>query len=117
MRTTENKNTYEKAKSSFFLAATIEGRSQETLNLYEYALGAFENYSKPVSPIEATTSDIRGYVLNLIDRDFARATVATHIKELRVFYNFLVSEDYLEKSPMTGIKTPKLSHVISKPEG
>ena len=47
MRTTENKNTYEKAKSSFFLAATIEGRSQETLNLYEYALEAFENYSKP----------------------------------------------------------------------
>lgn len=120
MKTTCERITFEKARSSFFLAATIEGRSRQTLNLYEYSLDSLARYMEPTSPLEATSADVRRYLLTLTDAGYAPATIATHVKELKVFFNFLASEGHLEKSPIDRIRGPKLPrsypYVLSEEE-
>ncbi len=99
---------YQKIRSSFFLALTIEGRSKHTLELYEYTLKSFEKFLGDKTPLEAETNDIRQYLLALSQRNYAKATIYTHHKQLKAVYNFLVAEDFLAKQPMANIKAPQI---------
>lgn len=104
---------------SFFLAATIEGKSKRTLELYDETLKPFAEFIKPKSLLEATSNDIRSFVFDLQKKNRARATIYTHLKELRVFYNYVFT-DRKEENPMANIKAPKLPksypYVLSEDE-
>ncbi len=99
--------SYKEIRDSFFLAATIEGRSEQTLALYENTLRQFEKYLETETPLVADSIKIRRFIAQLTKRELAKATIATHVKELNVFYNFLTSENYIETNPMKLIKAPK----------
>lgn len=98
---------YQKAHDAFFLAATVEGKSQRTLSLYEYALASVETFLEDKNPLEATTDDIRRYLL-CQEGQKSKATIATYLKELHVFYNFAANEGFINENPATGIKPPRL---------
>lgn len=55
--------------------------------------------------------DKRRYMLMLKDAGYSIATIATHHKELKVFYNFLLNEEHVTKNPTTPIKAPKQPRV------
>jgi len=103
-----NEISYQKALDSFYLLATIEGKSRNTIELYEYVLKSFKSFLEKKNPVQATSNDIRLYMLYLNDKKYKKSTIGTHLKELRVFYNFLLAEGHIEISPVNGIKSPKL---------
>lgn len=100
--------SYQKMRDSFFLAATIEGKSSDTLDLYERILKRFETFLSGKDPSEASSSDIRRYLLSMSEKGYKKATIATHYKKLHAFYNFFVSEGAIEKNPLSEIRPPKL---------
>lgn len=52
--------------------------------------------------------DIRAYLTELNDKQYARRTIARRISALRSFYKFLVRENVLEYSPLAKVRSPKL---------
>lgn len=109
MRTLKPQITnYLLARDAFFLAAQVEGKSKRTLELYETTLKAFESFLEDTSPLEATSNDIRRFLLHLEVCGFAKATIYTHQKQLRVLYNFFSCEGHLEKNPMEAIRQIRL---------
>jgi site-specific recombinase XerD len=102
---------YLQAKESFFLSAQVEGKSRRTLELYEETLKKFELFLKDKDLLCANSTDIRQFLFSLEKQGFAKATLYTHHKELRVFYNFLLNEGYISENPMKGIKPPKMPRV------
>ena len=106
--------TFTDAKEHFFLAATVEGRSRRTLELYEETLKKFEEHIKAMPLEEVSSTDIRRFLLNLEAAGYADATRWTHCKYLKVFFRFLVSEDYLMENPLAKVKCPKMAKVYPK---
>lgn len=100
--------TFNKAKESFYLMAQVEGRSKETLKLYDYVLNRFQQFleDKPLEQIEA--NDIRQYLFQLSDKGYSKSTVYTHHKELSALFRFLASEGAITSNPMENIKAPTL---------
>lgn len=119
MKTT-NTAEWQRIRDSFFLAATIDGKSPKTISLYELVINRFVDFMSPRTPLETTPNDIRLFLLGLQERGYAKTYQFTHYKEIKVLLNFLVSEGHLEKSPMAGIKGPKLPrcypYVLSEEE-
>ncbi len=52
--------------------------------------------------------DIRAYLAELNQKQYARRTIARRISSLRSFYKYLVRENCLEYNPFSKVKTPKL---------
>lgn len=52
--------------------------------------------------------DIRAYLTELNDKQYARRTIARRVSALRSFYKFLVRENVLEYSPLAKVRSPKL---------
>ena len=46
--------------------------------------------------------------MSLSEKDYKKSTIGTHLKELRVFYNFLSTEECIEKNPTEGVMGPKI---------
>ncbi len=102
-----NTKNYQKIKSTFFLAATIEGRSNNTIEQYDYVLKPYERFLGDKTPIEASTHDLRQYILKLSEKGYKKSTIYTHHKILKVFYNFLVAEEHVTVNPIAKIKAPR----------
>lgn len=52
--------------------------------------------------------DIRSYLAQLNDKQYARRTIARRISALRSFYKYLVRENLLDNNPMAKVHSPKL---------
>lgn len=84
-----------------------EGLAQKTLEGYGRMLGRFSRYMrKNVEDISAM--DIRMYLANRSKEDIKTTTLANDTDILRGFFNFLEDEEYISKSPMKKIKSPKI---------
>ena len=87
--------------------------SEHTLTSYGKDLLAFAEFIHAhkeehffwtqISPL-----DIRAYLTELNDKQYARRTIARRVSALRSFYKFLVRENVLEYSPLAKIRSPKL---------
>lgn len=92
----------------FKLMARVEGRSDKTLNLYDYVFGRFsKQIQEEVVVQEIEARDIRQYLALLMDEGLKNTSVAIHYRVLKAFFNWLVDEGKLSESPMQGIKEPK----------
>lgn len=85
-------------------------RSERTRDLYRQSVQRFdawlETQDRPTS-IDVTRRDVTGFLNQLHDTDgIGPGTVALHFRNLRAFFNWLVSEDELERSPMAKMKAP-----------
>lgn len=84
-----------------------EGLSDITLKDYGRTLGRFANaIRKNVEDISAM--DIRMYLANRSKENIKTTTLAHDTDVLRGFFNWLEDEEYIDKSPMRKIKTPKV---------
>lgn len=94
---------------TFMYLATrkTEGLSDNTLKGYGRTIGRFARHiRKNVEDI--TAMDIRIYIANRSKEDLKNTTLANDTDILRGFFNFLEDEEYIHKSPMRKIKTPKV---------
>lgn len=87
--------------------------SEHTLTSYEKDLLAFTEFvykrtEKTCLWEQIGPLDIRAYLLDLNDKQYARRTIARRVSALRSFYKFLVRENVLEYSPLAKIRSPKL---------
>lgn len=84
-----------------------EGLSDITLKSYGRTLGRFaDSMRRNVEDI--TTMDIRVYLANYSKTGVKTTTVASHTDIIRGFFNWLEDEEYIAKSPMRKIKSPKI---------
>ncbi len=91
----------------YLAARKIEGLSKGTLKSYGRVLKRFSNSTgKNVEDI--TTMDIRIYLINYSKTGVKNSTLATETNILRGFFNWLEDEEYIIKSPMRKIKSPKI---------
>ena len=88
--------------------------SWHTIESYQKDLAAFAEFMlrrkakqdffwQQVGPL-----DVRGYLAELNEKQYARRTIARRISALRSFFKYLVREAVIEYSPLTKVRTPKL---------
>lgn len=87
--------------------------SEHTLISYQKDLAAFSTFMQKRSGTailweQIGPLDIRAYLSELNNKQYARRTIARRISALRSFYKFMVRENVLEYSPLTKIHSPKL---------
>jgi len=115
----------------FILNAKVEGLSSRTIDYYQDKLGNFqwyvENQGLPTNPTGVTTDHIRHFLAYLRDNkrrwesDNPRAnkplsprSIQHYYGCLRSFFNWLVSEGYIESNPVLAIKPPKAPRTLVK---
>ncbi len=90
-----------------------EGLSDKTIEGYGRTLGRFaDTLRKNVEDVSAM--DIRMYLASYAKTGVKNTTVATTTDILRGFFNWLEGEEYIPKSPMRKIKSPKVEKRIRK---
>ncbi len=87
--------------------------SQYTLTSYQKDLNAFSVFMSKRTGVsflwqQVSPLDVRGYLAELNEKQYARRTIARRISALRSFFKFLVREAVIEFSPLTKVRTPKL---------
>lgn len=103
------------AYEDFSLMAKVDGRSEKTLNLYQYVYDRFtEQVPKHRSVKEIEARDIRQYLSLLMDEGLKNTTVAIHHRVLQAFFNWLVEENFIEKAPTDKISEPKTPNKFPK---
>lgn len=110
--------------ANFLSALSVEkGSSNNTLDAYRNDLGQFAAFvRKQTAKSEGTQlgwevvdrSLLLNYLVNLRERSYAPATMARKMAAVKSFFNFLVAEGRLEKSPAEGIAGPKVGKSLPK---
>lgn len=102
------------ARDLFFLKAKVEGLLSKTIRNYNYVLDSFADWFSGAeagrnAEIESIDHHlIRKYLLVLQEKNLSKATLATHHRILRVFFNFLKREGFIDHSPLEKITAPRL---------
>jgi len=86
--------------------------SKNTVESYKRDLGQFSTFYK-TSFLQCTTKDLDQYISTKYTK-IAATSIARLISSIKQFFNFLVSDGYLEASPALHLKQPKASRQIPK---
>ena len=87
--------------------------SDHTISAYRRDLKDFYVFVKTINSVPASRKKmpdehiIRRYLAGLQEKGLARTSVLRKIASLRSFFNYMVREDFIKDSPMTGILSPK----------
>lgn len=92
------------AMGAFTLFARVEGRAKRTIKDYEDVFRGFGAFAGDPAITEITPGLIRAYIAKLQEQGYAKATINIRLSVLRAFFNWLVREGHLEKSPMALVK-------------
>lgn len=60
-------------------------------------------------------NDIRLFLLSLKEHGLSPASIHVYYRSLNTFFNWLVNDGHLDKSPMQNINPPKLDNVLIRP--
>ena len=97
---------------SFIEYITFQRRySPATITNYVKDLDDFEGYIKELNINSIRQIDynvIRGYLMALRERKYAKKTISRHISTLKSFFKYLLGEHVIDNNPMSLITTPKL---------
>lgn len=99
-------------KESFLQYISTEKRySRNTVISYRNDMNQFFEWMQlnhpDVSPEDAKTSQVRGWMVSLIEGGCVASTVHRKISALRSFYNYMRRHGYSNADPMSGLKLPK----------
>lgn len=92
----------------------VEKNSSDlTVTNYRKDLRAFKEFwleraGAAATWLEVAALDIRAYLADLNNKEYARRTIARRISALRSFYKYLVREGLLTDSPLAKVHSPKL---------
>lgn len=111
----------------------VSGHSKNTIALYRWSLGSFCQWlvanNRPTTINSISVGDARGFLQHEGQRDSncppkdntrSRTTkrsdrsIHIHARSIRAFFNWLVNEEYLDKSPMAKLKPPKLEQKLKE---
>lgn len=120
---TENEGAapLQKLLRSYLIACKVEGKSPNTLTIYSRVIGYFTQFVQDSDVTHITAQHIRLFLLSYHDkclpngRKLTSATVNAYYRALKTFFNWLVAEGFLTKSPMQNIKPPKVDKKIIRP--
>lgn len=106
----------------YLIACHVEGKSPSTLSIYGQMIGQFIRFSDqhgfPDDPGKVTASDIRLFLLSQQQRGLSPASVNAYYRPLKTFFNWLVTEGFINEkpgSPMEKIKPPRIPRKIVRP--
>ena len=104
---------------NYLIADKVEGKSPSTLVIYCRVAGYFIQFAHannfPDEAASITASHVRLFLLSLQERGLAPASVNAYYRALNTFFNWLVNEGFIEKSPMQTIKPPRIPRKVVKP--
>lgn len=95
-------------------AAWLAGyRVEKTRVAYAHSIGQWFDWctSNGVDPVRAIRAHVDLFMRTLEAQGYADRTVASRISCISAFYTYLVDEDVLAKSPVKGVKRPKIDRV------
>lgn len=110
------------AEAFFEMLAVERDSAFNTLESYRTDLEDYDSYlaRQNRTLTEASTDDVRGYLIELTDRGFAATSQARRLSALRQFYRFCYAEGWRGDDPTRTIATPKkgqsLPNVLSEAE-
>ena len=95
------------AISAFFSYCNSKNLSENTIIYYGYRLKSFKKYLEKnfpsIIPSEMTSPIIRNYIA-YESKQNSPSTANHSIITLRAFFNYLVKDELLERSPMSGVE-------------
>ena len=87
------------------------GLSINSIKSYEYDLNLFRNYIKSnhilETPINCKSDTLKDYLYNNLSKKKSRSQ-ARSISALKSYFNYLIFEGHIQKSPISDIESPKL---------
>lgn len=96
------------AMEEFELMTKVSGKAESTIESYNYTYDRLTKEIDKDTPIGSiSTKDVRLFLSGLMDDGLSKNTVAIHYRNLGVFFNWLVEENFLEISPLEPIDEPK----------
>lgn len=102
---------------TFLLSCKVSGLSEYTLKAYSYQLGKFVHFCRELHQNDAkliTTHHIRLFILKLQETN-KPISISDYLKTIRRFFNWLIEEGIIDKSPARNVRLGKLPRVIIKP--
>lgn len=102
---------------AFLLSCRVDELSPTTIQNYRYQIGSFLRFHHQLNLTpggEVTVHHIRLFLLKLQDKN-SPISVRDYYKSLRRFFNWLVEEGLLERTPMTTIHPPRIPKKIIRP--
>lgn len=96
------------AIETFKYASRVEGKAKSTIDQYNYVFDNFlDSVKADIKITEITPNAIRRFLQKLMDSKLAKTTVSIHYRVTQTFFNWLVGESLLDKSPLENINPPK----------
>ena len=96
------------AIDNFLLYLKALGRRQKTLHTYQTRLQWFMD-SIPYAQLgKIKVEDIDRWAAGMRDSDLAEATVNSRIRDVRSFFKWCASRNYIERSPASHLKVKKI---------
>jgi site-specific recombinase XerD len=98
---------------SYTRGLRLQRRSDYTIRNYSKSFRMLAEYLKDVPVTEATRTDLEGF----FDQRFEEvlpSTVHSDYVNLRPFFNWLIAEDYITRSPMARIPAPDYEYKIPR---
>jgi integrase/recombinase XerC len=104
--------TLEQALTDFLSSLSGKNRSAATIRAYQTDIHQFvmwlhENNMVVLSPAQVERADITDYLASLAQRRLSGVSRARKVAALREYFRYLVEHEYLAKSPMDTVETPK----------
>ena len=107
--------------NAFLLSCRVDGLAPATLKNYQYQLGRFVSFCNSLLAADnllpgnnITAQQIRLFLLKLRETN-SPVSVGDYYKAIKRFFNWLVEEGLIEKTPMQNIKPPKKEEKIIRP--
>lgn len=99
--------TLQESLDEFLFQKKLAGLSPATLSDYQTFLTIMVKAIGPLTPLESLSyQTVSNYILSLYDRSLSRSTVATYIRNTRIFLRWVYQEHGLSFNP-SKIKVPK----------
>ncbi len=106
--TISHSTTFTEGYNKFMLHCRAKNLRYHTINTYKQHLTLFQNFlDKPILE-EVTTDYLREYIVETMDTEVADATVASRVRSLRVFFNFLTREKIIANNPTDNLDKIKV---------
>ena len=98
----------------FLLSCKVTGLSPRSLDFYRDKINRFIRFVGEVNIEEIEASHIRLFLLKLQETN-CPMSIHDYYRGIRRFFNWLIEEEYLERSPMRNLKPPRVPRKIIKP--
>jgi tyrosine recombinase XerC len=86
--------------------------SQNTINAYIKDIISLIQFSKDIKKVDSLTDVnyqmLRGYIVYLKQKNYSDRTIARKISSFRVFYRYLVQQDYINRNPAEYVQIPRI---------